>query len=69
MEPPDKSIPAAILTAAYLDNASAKIDEYMKVYGDFLNRLELLDRETSRQSAQHERQQFNRNYQYKKSTD
>ena len=69
MQSADNSVSAAILTAAYLDKVKAEMDEYMAVYSQFLHRLDNLDRASEKQSAENERQQFDRSYTYRKSTD
>ena len=66
MDSADKSIPAAILTAAYLDKSSANIDRFMSVYGDFLARLTHHDPSAQTKSDESGRRQPAGAYEYKR---
>ena len=68
MEPNDKSISAAILTAAYLQGSNLDPDQYVSVYVDFLRKIEGLSSETQRQSDESNRRRPRSSYHYTKST-
>lgn len=66
MESDDKSISAAILTAAYLDKSSANVDRFMNVYVDFLTRISNLDAAAQTRSDESERRKPSGAYEYKR---
>ena len=64
----DKSISAAILTAAYLDKSTADIERYMSVYSDFLSRIGGMNTEAQSRSDERERRKPNNSYEYKRTS-
>ena len=62
----DRSVTAAILTAAYLQGAGADPDRYVIVYQDFLGRLGSVAQDARKDSDERHRRRPRDAYEYSK---